>query len=336
MQVLIIQRCLRVWHPAFRKVDKDMRKIEVDHLEIIGKGVTATVYLLDEEHIVKVFRDIIPMEDIQYEYDCARLVEGLGIRTPCAREIVSSDQGTGIIYDRVKGLTLSDVMQKDKEHLYDYGVKYGRIVKSLHEKRVQGAKLPDAKEKMLSILDDYSDFLTKEERDEICRYIELVPPADCLLHGDIAPVNIMVEDGQMIIIDVPMIMKGNPLFDLLQPYSFCVQTRYLYELYMDMPEDERESPVGKYLGRFKSRYLNAEESQRIWDGFLMGYFGRDLGEERENLEYTLRFFYSIRQIGSIVMRKKFGDEVVRFLLNRGMEWIRNHKDEIDKLSFSML
>lgn len=313
-----------------------MRTIEVNHLEVIGKGVTATVYLLDEDHIVKIFKDIIPMEDIQYEYECARLVEKLGIRTPCAREIVGSDQGTGIIYDRVKGITLSDVMQKDKEHLYDYGVKYGRIVKSFHEQSIPDSKLPDAKETMKNVLNDYKDFLTEKERDEIRHYIDLVPSASRLLHGDIAPVNIMVEDGQMYVIDVPMIMTGNPLFDLLQPYSFCVQTRNLFELYLGMSEDEKNSPVGKYLARFQARYLNEEESGRVWDGFLMGYFGKDLGEKREKLECTLRFYYSIRQIGTIMMRKKFGDETVRFLLGRGMEWIQNNKDKIDNLDFSLL
>ncbi len=311
-----------------------MRKIDVSHLDTIGKGVTATVYLLDEDHIVKVFKDIIPMEDIQYEYDCARLVEGLGVKTPCAQEIVSSDEGTGIIYDRVKGITLSDVMQKDKAHLYEYGMQYGHIVKSLHEKQVEGRKLPNAKDNMMKILDDSEDFLTEKEREEVRQYIDLVPPGKNLLHGDIAPVNIMVEDKEMYIIDVPMIMIGNPLFDLLQPYSFCVQTRNLYELYMNMSEEEKESQVGHYLARFESRYLNAEESKRVWEGFLMGYFGSDLGEKRDRLEYTMRFFYSIRQIGTIMMRKKFGDDVVRFLLKRGMDWIQTNKAEIDKLDFS--
>ncbi len=317
--------------------DYRMRKIDVSHLDIIGKGVTATVYLLDEDHIVKVFKDIIPMQDIQYEYDCANLVEKLGVRTPCAREIVTSDEGTGIIYDRVKGKTLSDVMQSDKEHLYEYGVRYGRIVKSLHEKSVPAeSKLPDAADRFKHTMDDYADFMTAQEQEEVLRIINLVPSENKLLHGDIAPVNIMVEDGELLIIDVPMIMSGNPLFDLLQPYSFCVQTRHLFEFYLGMSEEEKESPVGHYLARFKARYLNAEESQKVWDGFLMGYFGRDLGDKRDGLEFTLRFYYAVRQIGTIVMRKKFGDETVRFLLDRGMGWIKSHRDETEKLDFSLL
>ncbi len=313
-----------------------MRTIDVSHLDTIGKGVTATVYLLDEDHIVKVFRDVVPMQDIKYEYDCAKLVENMGIRTPCAREIVSSGQGTGIIYDRVKGITLSDLMQKDKSNLYEYGLKYGRIVKSLHERTIEGSSLPDAKEHMKSALDDSSDFLSEAEKNEVCRLIDLVPPGSSLLHGDIAPVNIMVEDGQMYIIDFPTIMVGRPLFDLLQPYSFCVQTRLLFEHYLQMTEEEQKSPVGQYLARFRARYLNSEESGRVWDGFVTGYFGKVSAEEREDLEFTLRVYYAVRQVGTIIMRRKFGDEVVRFLLNRGMNWIKEHKDEMDRIDYSLL
>ncbi|MCR5402780.1 MAG: phosphotransferase [Butyrivibrio sp.] len=312
-----------------------MRTIDVGQLNMIGKGVTATVYLLDEKHIVKIFRDVIPMKEIQYEYDCAKLVERMGIQTPCAREIVNSDQGIGIIYDRVKGNTLSDEMQKDKSKLYEYGVQYGHIVKSLHERKLEESNLPSAKDTMKNVLKGCVDCLTDQEIKEIERLIDLVPFKNSLLHGDIAPVNIMVEDGQLYIIDVPMIMVGNPLFDLLQPYSFCVQTRNLYEYYLDMPEDEKMGPVGKYLARFQGRYLNKEESQKVWDGFVKGYFGDIQGEKRKNLEFTLRVYYALRQIGSAMMRSKFGDEVVDFCQNRGKNWIREHKDQMDRLDYSL-
>ncbi len=312
-----------------------MRSIKTDQLEQIGKGVTAVVYALDEKRIVKVFRDVVPAEDIRYEYDCALLVEKLGIQTPRALEMVSTDGGTGIIYDRIRGITLSEVMQKDKSNLYDLGVQYGSIVKSVHRQTVRGMKLPGAGEKMRKILENSTYFLTEEKIKEYVGYIELVPDAECLLHGDIAPVNIMVEDDQMYIIDFPMIMVGNPLFDLLQPYSFCVQTRHLFELYLEMSEEEKNSPVGQYLARFRARYLNEEQSKRVWDGFVEGYFGKVPEEKRKDLEYTLQFYYSIRQICSVMKQKEFGDETVRFLVGRGMNWIQKNKDEMKRMDFSL-
>ncbi len=312
-----------------------MRNINADQLEQIGKGVTAGVYALDEDRIVKIFRDVVPIEEIRYEYDCARLVAGMGIHTPRALEIVSTDEGTGIIYERIKGITLSEVMQENKTDLFQLGERYGCIVKSLHQQTVEGIRLPRVREKMKRVIEAGADFLTAGDIEEYTGYIELVPERERLLHGDIAPVNIMVEEGQMYIIDVPMVMVGNPLFDLLQPYSFCVQTRCLYELYLEMPEEEKNSPVGRYLARFKTRYLNEEQSRRVWDGFFMGYFGEMEDEKRKNLEYTLQFYYSIRQVGAVMMRRKFGDETVRFLVKRGKSWINENKKDMKRLDFSL-
>jgi uncharacterized protein (TIGR02172 family) len=314
---------------------KKMEKISVEGLEIIGKGVTATIYLLDEHSILKVFRDVVSMQEIQYEYDCAKLVEKLGIRTPAARKIVSCDQGTGIIYDRIKGMTLSDVMQKDKSKLYEYGVQYGRLTRSLHAKKVDGERIRRDKDAIRAFFDDCSDFITDWEKEEIFRYIDLVPSAGCLLHGDLAPVNIMVEDGTLNVIDVPTIMVGHPVFDLLQPYSYCVKTTILFGIYLEMSEKEKQGSVGQYLARFQTRYLDAEQSQRLWNGFLMGYFGRDIGERKKDLEHTLDIYYSIRQMGTVSMRRKFGDETVKFLVDRGRNWFRDHKDAAAGIDFSL-
>ena len=67
-------------------------------------------------------------------------------------------------------------------------------------------------------------------------------------------------------------MAGNPVFDLLQPYTFCRETTKLVESYKNMSEEEKESPIGVFLSRFKARYLDQLQSKTVWDGFLKGYF----------------------------------------------------------------
>ncbi len=312
-----------------------MSIIDVDHLEQIGKGVTASVYILDEDRVIKVFRDVVPMEEIQSEYDCVKLVEKLGVRTPSAREIVKSTQGTGIIYDRVRGVTLSDEMQRNKEKLYDYGVQYGELVKSIHEKTVKNAAIANAKEDFKSFFDGSEDFIPAREKEELLGYIDLVPSADCLLHGDIAPVNIMVQDGQLYVIDVPTIMVGHPVFDLLQPYTFCQETVKLVETYLNMTDAEKNSPVGKFLSRFQARYLDRNQSETVWEGFLKGYLGEGAQDKRESIDFTLHFYNSVKFMGSTKMRAKFGDEVVQFMTDYGREWLRSNKQNMDKIDFSI-
>lgn len=312
-----------------------MRKVETDHLELIGKGVTASVYLYDEHNVIKVFRDVVPKAEIQHEYDCAKLVENLGIRTPAARAIVETDQGIGIIYERVRGITLSEEMQQDKSKLYEYGVQYGEQVRNIHEKNVRNAPIPKAGEAFKGLFDHSADFVSADEKEELEGYIDLVPQADCLLHGDIAPVNIMVQDGHLIIIDVPTVMAGHPVFDLLQPFTFCQETTKLFGIFMAMSEEEKNSPVGRFLSRFEARYLDQEQSETVWQGFLKGYFGEAAMQKRDVIEYTLNFYNSIKFMGSSAMRAKFGDEVVQFLTDYGRSWLQNNKQKMVCMDFSI-
>ncbi len=312
-----------------------MRKVEVGQLQLVGKGVTASVYIYDEDNVIKVFRDVVPKAEIQHEYDCAMLVENLGIRTPAARKIVESDQGTGIIYERVRGVTLSDEMQQDKSKLYEYGVRYGGQVRNIHEKHVMNASIPVANEAFKRLFDHSEDFVSAAEKEEMTGYIDLVPKADCLLHGDIAPVNIMVQNGRLIIIDVPTVMVGHPVFDLLQPFTFCRETTRLFGIYMALSDEDKNSPVGRFLSRFEKRYLDEEQSETVWKGFLEGYFGEDAESKREIVEYILDFYNSIKFMGSVAMRAKFGDEVVQFLTEYGRKWLQNNKQKMECMDFSI-
>ncbi len=314
-----------------------MGKFNVDQLTMVGKGITASVYIVDEHTVIKVFRDVVPKDEIRYEYKCANLVEGLGIRTPAAREIIETSQGTGILYDRVCGITLSDEMQQNKSKLYEYGVQYGEVVRSIHEKKISDPAIPDAKESFKGIFQNCRDFVSDEEKKELFGYIDLVPDAGCLLHGDIAPVNIMVQDGQLYLIDVPTIMVGNPVFDLLQPFTFCCETTKLFGIYMAMSEEEKAGPVGRFLSRFEARYLDEAQSELVWDGFLKGYFGDDMNDQKvkkASIEYTLNFYNSIKFMGSTAMRAKFGDEVVSFMTNYGRNWLQAHKQDMNIMEFS--
>ncbi|MCR4610954.1 MAG: phosphotransferase [Lachnospiraceae bacterium] len=312
-----------------------MKELKVKDLELIGKGMTASVYIIDEKSVIKIFRDVVPMDEIQYEYDCAKRVENLGITTPKASEIVKTDGGVGIVYERITGDTLSEKMHEDVSKIYDYGVQYGEIVKDIHEKKITDNSIIRASDDFKSFFDNSEDFVSPDEKKELYEYIDMVPQRDSLLHGDIAPVNIMVQDGKLYVIDVPTIMVGHPIFDLLQPFTFCKVTTKLYEDYLSMTEEEKKSPVGIFLSRFGARYFKPEQSERVWEGFLKGYFG-DIGlEKKDIIEYTLNFYNSIKFMGSTKMRAKFGDEVVRFMTDYGRTWLQKNKDNNDIQSYVM-
>lgn len=313
-----------------------MREISTKNLNLIGKGVTASVYALDDATILKVFRAVVPKKDIDEEYACANLVNSLGISTPAALEMVRCGDETGIIYDRVHGPTLAEEIKLHPGAYYDYGIQYGAIVRQIHSKSIPNVNLPEAASFMARIFENPNPYMSDGEREELLSFLRLVPDSNHLLHGDISPVNLMVEDGRLVVIDVPTIMKGHPVFDLLQPYAYCKMTPELYERYLSLSEDEKASNVGKFMARFGARYLNSKDADLVWDGFFHGYFGPEPNISKKDFEDTLRFYNAVKLMGSIAMGSKFGDEVVRYLVEEGRSVIKELRPSvIGRLPFAL-
>lgn len=310
------------------------REISIDNLEVIGKGVTATVYLLDMDNVVKVFSKNVPIEKIQYEYDCAALVYDLGIKTPKVYEIIKSGDNYGIIYERMKGMIFSEYIIKNLENAYEMGIEYGHIVKGINSSKVVDKKLPKANEFMKKLYSGNNKWVSKDEAKLLDSIIDMVPINNSLLHGDIAPVNIMLNDNIFYLIDVTTIMCGNTLFDLLQPYTFCKITSKFYETYLNMPEEKKNSPLAFFLKRFESRYLEADVAEKLWNGFLDGYFGKD-NYLKENIDFIMKIYNSVKLMGACALSGTLPDEVIEYMTEYGRNIIMNNKDNLQRMDFTV-
>ena len=69
-------------------VSKALRKLSVDGCEVIGNGFYGTVYRLDEETIVKVYREGTSLDSIKREIGLARKAFVLGVPTAIPYDIV--------------------------------------------------------------------------------------------------------------------------------------------------------------------------------------------------------------------------------------------------------
>ena len=62
-------------------VSKALRKVSIDGCEIVGRGFYGTVYRLDQETIVKVYKEGYSIESIHREIELARKAFVLGVPT---------------------------------------------------------------------------------------------------------------------------------------------------------------------------------------------------------------------------------------------------------------
>ncbi|MCQ2586133.1 MAG: phosphotransferase [Treponema sp.] len=180
----------------------------------IGKGLTAEVFELSEDKVIKLFNKGYPKQAIRREFRNARLVNSFKINGPQAFEMKEVDGRTGIVYGYVKGQCI--------ESVFDSGVDLERNLQAFCQ--LQKSFYNHKKLFML----DYKTYgralvagkvSDKKEASEYLRFINSFPNANTVVHGDFHPLNVFVEqDGGLKVIDFMNMMRSPAEYDIARTY----------------------------------------------------------------------------------------------------------------------
>lgn len=194
-------------------------------MKLISKGNTAEIFEHDDNLICKLFYSGYPKIYIEHEFDNAKAVFQLGIRTPRAYNLTYIDGRDGIVYDKVIGETLSSKMYSANEEEFEvWTYRFADIHKELLGHHIDSVM-------------DYKDFLKMFARDsvEVISKIDDLEDGDCLLHGDFHPANIMVDaDNQLFLIDMMNICKGPAMYDIARTYFLLGNDKRLQNKYLEL------------------------------------------------------------------------------------------------------
>ena len=97
------------------EVKKAIREIDVKGCEIIGQGGNGTVYRLDADTIVKVYRPIVRLEQIEREREFAKNALVNGVPCVIAYDVVKCGDSYGIVFEMLKSDTLGHAMSREPE-----------------------------------------------------------------------------------------------------------------------------------------------------------------------------------------------------------------------------
>lgn len=173
--------------------------------KLIGAGNTAEIYEYAGDKILKLFKEGIPKAAAVGEYQTtANVYRLLGI-CPKVFERVSLEGRAGIVYERVKGKTLLEEMQSRFWRYKSLSVKMARCHSSL-QKEVD-FDLPTVKEKLKADI-RAADLLAQEEKEKLYQYIETLPEGGALCHFDFHPGNLIMRNGQLVVIDWMTACRG--------------------------------------------------------------------------------------------------------------------------------
>ena len=88
------------------------------------------------------------------------------------------------------------------------------MLKSIHAIQVEDGEVPDMKETALAWADFVSAHIPEEQGKKLLTLIEAIPKQNTLMHGDYHTNNIMVQNGEPLLIDMDTLCMGHPVFEL--------------------------------------------------------------------------------------------------------------------------
>ena len=195
-------------------VEKAYQRMSVEGCEFIAKGANGAVYRYDAETIVKTYfaKDALP--EIKQERENARRAFVLGINTAIPYGIVRVGDSYGTVTELLNATSVTKLIRKDSDDMTLAVKYYIDMLKNIHSIEADEGELPDMKETALAWADFVSAHIPQEQGAKLRALIEAVPKKNTLMHGDYHTNNVMVQNGEPLLIDMDTLCVGHPVFEL--------------------------------------------------------------------------------------------------------------------------
>lgn len=256
----------------FLTVQKAYRQISVEGLPAIGHGQTASVYRIDEETIVKVFRSNIDLGMVQNEIAKAKVAFLQGIPTAISYDVVKVGDCYGVVYELLNAKDLADCIKEEPSKQEEYIRMFADVIRKMHTTEVVSEQLVSSRATTLGALPYMKGrIFNDEEYEKVKAIFENIPDRKTFIHGDCHAGNVMLQGNELMFIDLSCAGCGHPIFDLMSMYltAACRQ------------------------GELFANYT-AEEAYHIWQVFLGAYLQTDDAALLAKVEEQVAAFSSAR------------------------------------------
>ena len=195
------------------RVEKVYDTVSIEGCEEVGRGANGTIYRIDRDTVVKVYKNADALPDIQNEREMAKLALILGIPTAISYSVVKVGNGYGAVFELLNASSFSKILAEQPEK-FDWCVKeYAGMLKKIHEIEVPAGRLADVQADMIERAEFVKDVLPVPYAEKLVSLVSSVPHEDRLIHGDYHPKNLELQNGEVLLIDMDTLGVGNPIFE---------------------------------------------------------------------------------------------------------------------------
>ena len=280
----------------------------MDGCEEIGRGGVGIVYRINDDTIIKVFREGSDIEEVRREITMAKEAFVLGMPTAISFDVVRVGNQYGLVYELLRAETLTTCISRQPDRIDEYARLYAGLFRQLHSIRVPKPSLIRSvmqnEEKAIRHIGRYFDAASV---DLLLRIASAVPPSDRLLHCDLQTKNAMMQDGELMLIDMGEVGYGHPMIDLGHAHSAMIALIGDYEKIIGIPRE-----TGRDLWQRTMRY------------YFEGLSEADFAHRMEQIE-TIGV---VRNFSWLSLSDSFPDAVVRECQEAFAERVLKHKDRL--------
>ena len=297
-------------------VEKAYRRLSVEGCEVIGQGANGKVYRLDPDTIVKVYMNPDSLPEIHRERELARRAFVLGIPTAIPYDVAKVGEGYGSVFELLNAKSFAKLIKAEPENIDKYVELYVDLMKKIHATVVRPEDMPDERDVVLGWAEFMRDYLPADKADKLVGLVEAVPVDHHMMHGDYHIKNVMLQAGEVLLIDMDTLCQGHPVFELASMYN-----AYIGYSLLD------HSNVERFLG------ITFDVSSKIWEKSLALYLGTDDPERLTEVENKAKLIGYVRAMRRLIRRNGFDSEDGRKLIEAYKTEILDLLDVVDTLLF---
>ena len=291
------------------RVKKRMREISVEDCEIIGRGFYGTVYRLNHDTVVKVYSSPDSLPLIENERKMAKMAFVHGIPTAISYDIVKVGDSYGSVFELLKAQTMNDLLAAQPDRADELVKTFAGVMKTVHAVELAPNTLPSAKETWLAYVDKILNwgYISKTQHACIRKLLGDLPDSCGVVHGDFHMKNVMMADGEPLLIDMDTLTQGSPIFDL----------QGVYVAYQAFEEDEPGNTMS-FLG------ISSDLAGFVWHKTIQYYFDTKDAETLAIYEDKIRLLASVRFLQLIGVSDLKANELAK----KRIRHTRAHIDEL--------
>jgi uncharacterized protein (TIGR02172 family) len=271
-------------------VERALRQLSIDGCEQIGVGGVGTVYRLDGDTIIKVFREGTTIDEVRKEITMSKEAFVMGTPTAISFDIVKVGSQYGLVYELLNAETLSSCIKRSPERIDEYARLYANLFRQLHSIEVPAdSNVPNAIEHERQQILHVRRYFPQESIDLLLEILDAIPTSNRLLHLDLQVKNTMMQDNELMLIDMGEMGYGHPVLDLAHAYSSMVLFVGDYDATIGIPRE---------LGN------------KIWDIAINYYFEGQPAEVVELRKKQIDVVARIRNFSWLALSDSFPESVI--------------------------